>query len=46
VEYGASFGLEPADIAEALIKADIQFEPDPDKWPNLTKAIYEYSQKS
>jgi hypothetical protein len=46
VEFGASIGLEPNDIAEALVEAGIQFDPNPDKWSELTGAVAAYAEQS
>jgi hypothetical protein len=46
VEFGASIGLEPNDIAEALAAASIQFDSNPSKWPELTGAVAAYAEQS
>jgi hypothetical protein len=38
VAFGASNGLQPKDIAVPLAEADIQFDPNPDKWGEITNA--------
>jgi hypothetical protein len=44
IEFGASIGLEPKDIAEALKSSGIEWNPSPEAWPEITNAVTEYAE--
>jgi hypothetical protein len=44
IQFGASIGLEPGDIAEALKATDIEWDPDPRKWAEITNAVVIYAE--
>ena len=43
IEFGASTRLEPKEISDALVEADIQFDPDPARWLEITNTVAAYA---
>ena len=46
VAFGASLGLEPEDIAQALAEANLQFNPDPSQWAEITNSVSTYAEQA
>lgn len=44
IQFGASIGLEPEEIAEALKVSDIEWNPEPDKWAEITNAVAKFAE--
>lgn len=44
IEFGATIGLGPEDIAQALAEANLQFDPDPSYWAELTNAVAAFTE--
>jgi hypothetical protein len=42
IQFGASMGLEPRDIAEALKESNLEWDPNPENWPFMTKALSDF----
>ena len=43
IEFGAPTRLEPKEISDALVEADIRFDPDPARWLEITNAVAAYA---
>lgn len=44
IEFASSYGLEPADIAEAFKAAGLEWDPSPEAWGKLTEAVAQYAE--
>jgi hypothetical protein len=45
IEFGASLGLDPENIADALTDANLKFDSDPELWAELTNAVASYAEQ-
>jgi hypothetical protein len=45
INFGDSIGLKPEDICKALADAGIEWDPDPQRWNDITKAASKFAEQ-